>query len=63
MGVIRFKNCPRCNKLFDCYSDSSKECWCSNVKLSNKTLDILTREYSGCLCPECLKYMNLNATK
>ncbi|PKP36284.1 MAG: hypothetical protein CVT98_08395 [Bacteroidetes bacterium HGW-Bacteroidetes-15] len=55
VGVIRFKYCPKCNALFDCYCESDRECWCNEVKLTPKALEKLSKTYSGCLCPSCLK--------
>ncbi|MDD2278637.1 MAG: cysteine-rich CWC family protein [Bacteroidales bacterium] len=55
MGVIRFKQCPSCNDLFDCYCESDKECWCSEFKLSADRLKMLAKKYTGCLCPDCIE--------
>jgi hypothetical protein len=30
-------------------------CWCESVKLTNEVLQNLEKEYSNCLCPQCLK--------
>ncbi|HCX98691.1 MAG TPA: hypothetical protein DG754_00995 [Bacteroidales bacterium] len=55
MGIIKFKHCPCCNALFDCYCKSDKECWCTAFKLSPQKLEELAQKYAGCLCPDCLK--------
>ncbi len=55
MGVIRIKNCARCNSLFDCYCESDRECWCAAYSLSTQTLEKLNSTFQGCLCPSCLK--------
>ncbi|MDX9848382.1 MAG: cysteine-rich CWC family protein [Tenuifilaceae bacterium] len=51
---MRFRFCPRCNALFDCYCESDRECWCTSVKLSANQLRTLAEKYCGCLCPSCL---------
>jgi hypothetical protein len=45
--------CPKCGSTFTC--DHGGKCWCSEIKLSQETLDYLVKTYKGCLCPECLK--------
>ena len=54
MGVVRFKYCPKCGELFDCYCESHRRCWCFEVKLTQDTLNHLASSYSNCLCPKCL---------
>lgn len=56
MGVIKFKECPRCGLLFDCYCQSEyKQCWCLDYKLSAEQLDHLKNRFQNCLCPNCIK--------
>jgi hypothetical protein len=46
--------CPRCTAPFECGIDTGK-CWCSDVKLTNKTRTAFKQYYEGCLCQDCLK--------
>lgn len=55
MGVVRFKYCPKCGDLFDCYCESLRKCWCFDFTLSANTLKYLAEKYSGCICPKCLQ--------
>jgi hypothetical protein len=48
------KKCSRCHSAFDCCNEMPG-CWCESVKLTNEVLQNLEKEYSNCLCPQCLK--------
>jgi len=47
------KKCPKCGKSFFCYNSSF--CACSTIKISTATMTSLHKQYTGCLCTECLK--------
>lgn len=46
--------CSLCNTEFSCNADEGM-CWCMSYTLSAEQLEYLNNNYSGCLCPECLK--------
>jgi hypothetical protein len=51
MESIRYKTCPACGARFACCEGN---CWCDDVPVSDaKRIEM--RQYSGCLCPVCLR--------
>lgn len=46
------KKCPVCGEKFACIHSS--ECWCNGLKLSEKVLEYLKKNYQNCLCKNCL---------
>jgi hypothetical protein len=48
------KNCPRCNKIFECKAGDITNCQCSNIKLSVEERAFIEDRYSDCLCADCL---------
>ena len=46
------KQCGKCGKEYLCYLDNL--CWCQSVKVSKETREILSSQFVGCLCKECL---------
>jgi ribosomal protein L34E len=55
MGLIIIRKCPRCEILFDCYCQSNSRCWCFDITINEDTQKRISQNFSGCLCPECLK--------
>jgi hypothetical protein len=47
------KNCPRCNKTFECQHSST--CWCSKYSITDNVRLYLKDNFSDCLCENCLK--------
>lgn len=45
------KTCERCGESFACRMGG---CWCESVKLGPGTLQWLQRNFTDCLCPNCL---------
>ncbi len=54
------KICPRCGKEFECIH--SKDCWCITVHLSDRAKANLSKNYSDCLCKDCLEELNDRAS-
>ena len=48
------KKCSKCSKPFGCKNEAGG-CWCEDVRLTEKTLELLKERYTNCLCPDCLK--------
>jgi len=49
------KICPRCRSAFECRVGDITRCQCYTVKLSDAARDLLARNYSDCLCADCIK--------
>src|ERR1041384_224694 len=50
----RAQECPACGEPFACEINLNG-CWCSEVKLSSETLQVLRSKYNRCLCRSCLE--------
>ena len=48
------KKCARCKKEFTCCNEKPG-CWCETLVLDTVTLQSLKKEFSDCLCKECLE--------
>jgi hypothetical protein len=48
--------CPRCSREFDCGIDSGA-CWCADVTTNAGTRAALASYYDGCLCRDCLEWV------
>lgn len=48
------ENCPRCGNPFECRKSDISHCDCSKLKLSETTLQFLSKTNYGCLCNACL---------
>ena len=48
------KQCPRCQRLFECKCGSITLCHCSEFSLAPETQEALRLRYDDCLCPLCL---------
>ncbi|MGH9341681.1 MAG: cysteine-rich CWC family protein [Acidobacteriota bacterium] len=46
--------CEACQRPFHC-TVALTGCWCSKVKLTEKTRQQLRSKYSHCLCRDCLE--------
>ena len=53
------KNCPRCNKLFECKCGSIDLCQCSTITLPDRLSKQLRNEFTDCLCIQCLREIQL----
>jgi len=49
------KICPRCHSAFECRVGDITRCQCYTVKLDDAARDLLARNYSDCLCADCIK--------
>jgi hypothetical protein len=52
------EKCEACNQIFSCGA-SLFGCWCSKLKLSKETLEMLKSQYKKCLCPTCLEKLSI----
>ena len=50
----RAQECPACGNAFAC-EINLQGCWCSEVKVSQSTLQAVRDKYTGCLCRACLE--------
>jgi hypothetical protein len=48
------QKCEACKEEFICGASLSG-CWCSEIKLSQTTLNQLRAKYKKCLCRKCLE--------
>lgn len=48
------KNCPRCNRVFECKPGSITRCQCSGIRLSVEETAFIGAKYEDCLCIDCL---------
>ncbi len=49
------KQCPRCERLFECKAGSILLCQCQTVYLTPEHLEYVNLQYHECLCASCLK--------
>ena len=49
------KQCPRCQRLFECKAGSILLCQCQTVYLTPEHLELVNLQYNDCLCSKCLK--------
>lgn len=47
--------CEACGERFACEISVGGGCWCSEIKLSDKTRRELRTRYKSCLCRACLE--------
>lgn len=47
------KVCSMCGETFGCGARLDG-CWCTDVTVSQETVDSLKADYDDCLCPKCL---------
>ncbi len=46
--------CPRCNAVFECKPDNIAQCRCYGVALSDDEKRLIEKDFTGCLCYDCL---------
>jgi hypothetical protein len=51
--------CPKCGNAFACCGLDGSKCWCVEVALSTSARSYLAANFDGCLCPDCLKLVEL----
>lgn len=54
MPVHEQKNCPRCNKAFECKVGDVVHCQCNSLQLSIEERSFIESKYHDCLCHQCL---------
>jgi hypothetical protein len=54
--------CPRCARAFRCGMHDAQPCACTTVTLGAEQLAALRREFSGCLCLDCLRELTAGST-
>jgi len=54
LRLERALKCESCGNDFTCGA-SLKGCWCSEIKLSDKTRGEFRSRFKDCLCRECLE--------
>jgi hypothetical protein len=47
------KVCESCGEEFPCGANS-EDCWCFSEIIEPKSLEMIAKEFSNCLCPICL---------
>jgi len=57
MNKYEEKNCPRCNVAFECKVSDILHCQCYLVKLSEKESDFIAKQFTDCLCANCMELM------
>ena len=59
------KQCPRCNKTFECKAGSIIQCQCSSIQLTASETAFIDSQYNDCLCLQCLQELKkmLNLTE
>lgn len=48
------KNCPRCNKAFECKPGNITQCQCFGIVMTTEQNAYIELRYSDCLCRNCL---------
>ena len=48
------KNCPRCEKMFECKVGDVGNCQCSQIKLNLEEIAFIEELYDDCLCINCI---------
>jgi hypothetical protein len=51
------KNCPRCQKVFECKAGDVANCQCAGISLTLEERAFIEDRYSDCLCINCLSEM------
>ncbi|MEO7924013.1 MAG: cysteine-rich CWC family protein [Chitinophagaceae bacterium] len=58
MSQHETRNCPRCNKSFECKPGNITQCQCYGIELSNELRAYIDQRYTDCLCRDCLQYLS-----
>jgi len=53
------KDCPRCNKPFQCKAGNISQCQCFGIIITPELKVFLEQHYSACLCSDCLQQLQL----
>jgi hypothetical protein len=48
------KNCPRCNRGFECKVGDIANCQCTQITLSIEEIAFIEEQYDECLCMNCI---------
>jgi len=48
------KNCPNCQKSFECRSGDIIQCQCEGIELKQHHRDYIYKTWNDCLCIDCL---------
>ena len=56
------KNCPRCNKPFECKAGNISQCQCFGITVKPELKAFLEQRYNDCLCRDCLNYLQQGQT-
>jgi hypothetical protein len=54
MSSHEIKNCPRCNREFECKPGNIAQCQCYGVNISVELKAYIEQRYNDCLCSNCL---------
>jgi Cysteine-rich CWC len=54
--------CPRCGGAFHCGACDSEPCACARIALDAVTLAALRQRFNGCLCLNCLRELQREAS-
>ena len=57
MSSHEIKNCPRCNKPFECKPGNIIQCHCFGMNIKPELNTFLEQHYSECLCHDCLHHL------
>ncbi|MEP7373441.1 MAG: cysteine-rich CWC family protein [Chitinophagaceae bacterium] len=57
MGPHETKDCPRCNKPFQCKVGNITQCHCFGIQLKSELKIVIEQRYHDCLCADCLKHL------
>ncbi|RYY71995.1 MAG: hypothetical protein EOO13_01190 [Chitinophagaceae bacterium] len=52
------KNCPRCNRSFECKPGDIGNCQCYGISCTDAAKELIAKKYDDCLCRECLLELN-----
>lgn len=55
MPANEIKDCPRCQKPFECNPGNIVRCQCYGIKLTEEQQAYIEQHYSDCLCRDCLE--------
>lgn len=62
MPVHEQKNCPRCNKAFECKVGDITNCQCNGITIPLEERNFIEERYNDCLCAGCLKELQSKYT-
>ena len=57
------KQCPRCKNDFECKTNNVLQCQCAGILLTENQRELITDQYSDCLCADCLHYFSRGQDK